>query len=206
MVKIGRRGSMNVWIDVEGVQGHSAYPHLADNPIHKLMNLLTSLTNVPLDEGSDHFQPSTLQVTTVDVGNAATNVIPARASARVNIRFNDLHTSDSVEKLLRGRLDQAGGGYEMRVRVSGESFLTPPGALSSTVSGAIEAVTGKTPELSTTGGTSDARFIKDHCAVVEYGLINQTAHKVDENARVEDIHALSEIYTRILDDYFGQPR
>ncbi len=206
MVKIGRRGSMNVWLDVEGVQGHSAYPHLADNPIHKMLNLLSSLTNVPLDEGSDHFQPSTLQVTTVDVGNAATNVIPARASARVNIRFNDLHSSDSVEKLLRGRLDQAGGGYEMRVRVSGESFLTPPGVLSDTVTGAIEAVTGKMPELSTTGGTSDARFIKDHCPVVEYGLINQTAHKVNENARIDDIHALSKIYTRILVDYFGAPR
>jgi len=206
MVKIGRRGSMNVWIDVEGVQGHSAYPHLADNPVHKLLPLLMSLTDVPLDEGSDHFQPSTLQVTTVDVGNAATNVIPARATARVNIRFNDLHTSDSVEKLLRGRMDQAGGGYEMRVRVSGESFLTPPGPLSDTVTGAIKSVTGKMPELSTTGGTSDARFIKDHCPVVEYGLINQTAHKVDENARVDDIYALSEIYTRILDDFFGQPR
>ena len=206
MIKIGRRGSMNVWLDVEGVQGHSAYPHLADNPIHKMLNLLTSLTNVPLDEGSDHFQPSTLQVTTVDVANQATNVIPARAQARINIRFNDLHTSESVEQLLRGRLDQAGGGYEMRVRVSGESFLTPPGLLSDTVSGAIEAITGKKPELSTTGGTSDARFIKDHCPVVEYGLINQTAHKVDENARIDDIRALAEVYTRVLDDYFGQPR
>lgn len=206
MIKIGRRGSMNVWLDVEGVQGHSAYPHLADNPIHKMLNLLTSLTNVPLDEGSDHFQPSTLQVTTVDVANQATNVIPARAQARINIRFNDLHTSESVEQLLRGRLDQAGGGYEMRVRVSGESFLTPPGVLSNTVSGAIEAVTGKKPELSTTGGTSDARFIKDHCPVVEYGLINQTAHKVDENARVGDIQALAKVYTRVLDDFFGQSR
>jgi succinyl-diaminopimelate desuccinylase len=206
MVKIGRRGSMNVWLDVEGVQGHSAYPHLADNPIHKMMGLLTSLTDVPLDEGSDHFQPSTLQVTTVDVANAATNVIPARASARVNIRFNDLHTSDSIIQLLKGRLDQAGGGYEMRSRVSGESFLTPPGALSKTVVAAIHETTGKKPELSTTGGTSDARFIKDHCPVVEFGLINQTAHKVNENVRVEDIRALSTIYTRILDGFFGPQR
>ncbi len=206
MVKIGRRGSMNVWLDVEGVQGHSAYPHLADNPIHKMLTLLTSLTAVPLDEGSAHFQPSTLQVTTLDVDNAATNVIPARASARVNIRFNDLHSSDSVIALLKGRLDQAGGGYEMRSRVSGESFLTPPGALSNIVVAAIEEITGKKPELSTTGGTSDARFIKDHCPVVEYGLINQTAHKVNENARVDDIRALSKIYTRILDDYFGLTR
>jgi len=204
MVKIGRRGSMNVWLDVEGIQGHSAYPHLADNPVHKMLNLLTSLTAVPLDEGSDHFQPSTLQVTTFDVDNAATNVIPARASARINIRFNDLHSSQSVLELLKGRLDQAGGGYEMRHRVSGESFLTPPGDLSKIVVAAIEGITGKTPALSTTGGTSDARFIKDHCPVVEYGLINQTAHKVDENARVDDIRALSEIYTRILDGYFGR--
>lgn len=203
MVKIGRRGSMNVWLDVEGVQGHSAYPHLADNPIHKMLTLLNALTSVPLDEGSDHFEPSTLQITTFDVGNAATNVIPGRASARMSIRFNDLHSSESVEKLLRGRLDQAGGGYEMRIRVSGESFLTPPGTLSETVTNAIKSVTGTMPELSTTGGTSDARFIKDHCPVVEYGLINQTAHKVDENALVEDIYALSNIYSRILDDYFG---
>ncbi len=202
MVKIGRRGSMNVWLDVEGVQGHSAYPHLADNPVHKIMTLLRSLTDVPLDEGSDHFQASTLQITTVDVNNAATNVIPARSSARINIRFNDLHTSASIEDTLRGRLDQAGGGYEMRTRVSGESFLTPPGQLSETVSDAIKAITGGTPELSTTGGTSDARFIKDHCPVVEFGLIHQTAHKVDENARVSDIHALSKIYTRVLSGYF----
>ncbi|MEX0693521.1 MAG: succinyl-diaminopimelate desuccinylase [Rhodospirillales bacterium] len=206
MVKIGRRGSMNVWLDVEGVQGHSAYPHLADNPIHRMLGLLASLTDVPLDEGSDHFQPSTLQVTTVDVDNAATNVIPARASARVNIRFNDKHSSDSIIQLLKGRLDQAGGGYEMRWRVSGESFLTPPGTLSRTVVEAISETTGTRPELSTTGGTSDARFIKDHCPVVEFGLINQTAHKVNENVRVDDIRALSAIYTRILDGYFGQPR
>lgn len=204
MIKIGRRGSMNVWLDVEGIQGHSAYPHLADNPVHKLLDLLRSLVDVPLDEGSEHFPASTLQITTVDVGNAATNVIPARAEARINIRFNDQHTSESVEKLLRGRLDQAGGGYDMRIRVSGESFLTPPGPLSEIVSSAVQAETGKKPELSTTGGTSDARFIKDACPVVEFGLINQTAHKVDENARVSDIRNLSEIYLRVLKDYFGQ--
>lgn len=202
MIKIGRRGSMNVWLTVDGIQGHSAYPHLADNPIHKLLNLLTALTNVPLDEGSDHFPATTLQVTTVDVGNAATNVIPARAEARVNIRFNDLHTSAGVEKILRDRLDQAGGGYEMRIKVSGESFLTPPGPLSDVVSGAVNAITGAVPELSTTGGTSDARFIKDYCPVVEFGMINQTAHKVDEFSRVEDIHRLADIYTRVLEDYF----
>lgn len=206
MIKIGRRGSMNVWLDVEGVQGHSAYPHLADNPIHKMLRLLSSLTEVPLDEGSDHFPPSTLQVTTLDVGNPATNVIPPRASARVNIRFNDLHTSAGVEKLLRGRLDQAGGGYEMRVKVSGESFLTPPGPLSEIVAGAVSAVTGRDPELSTTGGTSDARFIKDHCPVVEFGLINQTAHKVDEAARVDDIRGLHEIYLRTLGGFFERAR
>ncbi len=203
MIKIGRRGSMNVWLTVDGVQGHSAYPHLADNPIHKLLNLLTALTNVPLDEGSDHFPATTLQVTTVDVGNAATNVIPARAEARINIRFNDLHTSASVEKILRERLDQAGGGYDMRIKVSGESFLTPPGPLSDIVAGAVEAVTGSVPELSTTGGTSDARFIKDYCPVVEFGMINQTAHKVDEFSPVDDIHRLSDIYLKVLESYFG---
>jgi succinyl-diaminopimelate desuccinylase len=202
MIKIGRRGSMNVWLTVDGVQGHSAYPHLADNPIHKMLRLLSSLTEVPLDEGSDHFQPSTLQVTTLDVGNAATNVIPAKAEARVNIRFNDLHSSASVEKLLRGRLDQAGGGYDMRVRVSGESFLTPPGQLSEVAAGAVEAVTGTAPALSTTGGTSDARFIKDHCPVVELGLINLTAHKVDEFSTLDDIAALDKIYTRVLEGFF----
>jgi len=202
MIKIGRRGSMNVWLTVDGVQGHSAYPHLADNPIHKMLRLLSSLTEVPLDEGSDHFQPSTLQVTTLDVGNAATNVIPAKAEARVNIRFNDLHSSASVEKLLRDRLNQAGGGYDMRVRVSGESFLTPPGQLSEVVAGAVEAVTGTAPELSTTGGTSDARFIKDHCPVVELGLINLTAHKVDEFSTLDDIAALDKIYTRVLEGFF----
>jgi len=206
MVKIGRRGSMNVWLTVDGVQGHSAYPHLADNPIHRLLTLLTSLTDVPLDEGSDHFQPSTLQVTTVDVANQATNVIPARAEARINIRFNDLHSSDSVEALLRGRLDQAGGGYEMRTRVSGESFLTPPGHLSQVASDAVKAVTGKTPELSTTGGTSDARFIKDYCSVVEFGLTNETAHKVDENSRIEDIHALGDIYLHMLNGFFERTK
>jgi len=202
MIKIGRRGSMNVWLTVDGIQGHSAYPHLADNPIHKMLNLLTSLTNVPLDEGSEHFPATTLQVTTVDVANAATNVIPAKAEARVNIRFNDLHTSASVEKILRDRLDQAGGGYEMRVRVSGESFLTPPGPLSDVMSGAVTDVTGAVPELSTTGGTSDARFIKDHCPVVEFGMINQTAHKVDEFSVVDDIHQLAEIYEVALNRFF----
>lgn len=202
MVKIGRRGSMNVWLTVDGVQGHSAYPHLADNPIHKLIPMLNALTAVPIDEGSDHFQATTLQVTTVDVGNAATNVIPARAEARLNIRFNDLHTSAGIEKILKGRLDQAGGGYAMRVRVSGESFLTPPGELSDIAAQSIRAVTGRETELSTTGGTSDARFIKDHCAVVEFGLTNATAHKVDENSRVDDIRALAGIYAGMLDRYF----
>jgi succinyl-diaminopimelate desuccinylase len=206
MVKIGRRGSMNVWLTVDGVQGHSAYPHLADNPIHRLLGLLTSLTDVPLDEGSDHFQPSTLQVTTVDVANKATNVIPARAEARINIRFNDLHSSDSVEALLRGRLDQAGGGYEMRTRVSGESFLTPPGHLSQVASDAVKAVTGKAPELSTTGGTSDARFIKDYCPVVEFGLTNETAHKIDENSRIDDIRALGDIYLHMLNGFFERAK
>jgi succinyl-diaminopimelate desuccinylase len=147
-----------------------------------------------------------LQVTTVDVANKATNVIPARAEARINIRFNDLHSSDSVEALLRGRLDQAGGGYEMRTRVSGESFLTPPGHLSQVASDAVKAVTGKAPELSTTGGTSDARFIKDYCPVVEFGLTNETAHKIDENSRIDDIRALGDIYLHMLNGFFERAK
>jgi len=194
MVKIGRRGSLNGWIAVEGVQGHSAYPHLADNPIHRLVGLLGMLTQEPLDEGSDHFPPSSLQVTTVDVGNPATNVIPASAKARFNVRFNDLYSGEAVLDWVRERIARAGGTITMESRISGESFLTPPGPLSDAVSAAVEAVTGRKTVLGTTGGTSDARFIKDYCPVVELGLRNDTAHKVDERAPVEEIRQLSAIY------------
>jgi succinyl-diaminopimelate desuccinylase len=203
MAKIGRRGSLNGQLVVNGVQGHAAYPHMADNPIPHLVRMLSALIDEPLDDGSDHFQPSTLTVTTVDVGNATTNVIPAEARAGFNVRFNDNHTSMGVEDIIRARLDRIGADYELSIRVSGESFLSPPGALSDVVVSAVEHVTGKQPELSTTGGTSDARFIKDYCPIVEFGMISDTAHKTDEHVLVDDIHRLSDIYARIIQGYLG---
>lgn len=202
MIKIGRRGSLNGRLTVHGIQGHTAYPHLADNPIPRLMKMLTAVIETPLDRGSDHFQPSTLEVSTIDVGNPATNVIPAMASAAFNIRFNDLHTPESVERWLRGHFDTVGGRYDLAIKVTGVSFLTPPGRLSGLIADAVTTVTGKTPELSTTGGTSDARFIKDYCPVAEFGLIGATMHMVDESIPLEDVEALTEIYTRVLDGFF----
>ena len=203
MVKIGRRGSLNATLTAIGTQGHTAYPHLADNPIHHLVEMLSAITSAKLDDGTDHFQATTLQISTVDVGNTATNVIPAQARAVFNIRYNDLHTSKTLESWLRGILDAIGGNYELDVRVSGESFLTPPGPLSDIIVKAVETVTGRTPELSTTGGTSDARFIKDHCPVAEFGLTSATMHKADEHIEVSDVAKLTEIYLATLEGYFG---
>ena len=188
---------------VNGIQGHTAYPHLADNPIHKLVQMLELLRNIELDRGSEHFQASTLQISTVDVGNPATNVIPSSAEAVFNIRFNDVHSSTSLERMLRERLDTIDNDYTLEISVSGESFITPPGELSAIISKAAKAVTGLTPELSTTGGTSDARFIKDYCPVAEFGLTGQTMHKSDECVSIEDVRALTKIYTNILDSYFS---
>jgi len=198
MIKIGRRGSLNGRLRVLGTQGHAAYPHLADNPIPRLLAMLTAVTSEPLDQGSAHFQASTLAVTTIDVGNPATNVIPAEARAGFNIRFNDLHTPQGVEAWLRRHFDAIGGAYELDIEVSGDSFLTPPGPLSEALSRAIEAVTGRSPELSTSGGTSDARFIKNVCPVAEFGLVGQSMHKADERAAVADLEGLTEIYERVL--------
>jgi succinyl-diaminopimelate desuccinylase len=205
MVKIGRRGSINGRLTVEGTQGHVAYPDLADNPVPRLLRMLAAITATPLDAGNDYFQPSNLEVTTVDVGNPATNVIPARATAGFNIRFNDEHTGDSLTRWLRRRFDAVGGDYELAIDVSGEAFVTEPGPFIDIISRAIEKVTGGTPELSTSGGTSDARFIKDHCPVAEFGLISQTMHKIDERADVADVQKLSEIYEAVLDGYFPVP-
>lgn len=204
MVKIGRRGSMNTILTVKGTQGHVAYPHLADNAAHRLVKMLDALTVVPLDDGNDHFQASSLQITSIDIGNPTENVIPGEAEARFNIRFNDMHSSESLTAWIRDTLDAAADGtdYEISIRVSGESFVFPPGELSGLISDSIEKVVGRRPELSTTGGTSDARFIKDHCPVAEFGLISQTMHKVDERALVDDINKLSEIYEAILRGYF----
>ena len=205
MIKIGRRGSLNGALTVRGVQGHTAYPHLADNAAHRLVSMLDAIIAEPLDQGSAHFQPSTLQVSSIDVGNPANNVIPGEASARFNIRFSDRHTPESIEAWLRRRLDAAGGDYALKLEVSGTAFLTPPGPLSALVATAAERVTGLKPELSTTGGTSDARFIKEYCPVAEFGLISQTMHKVDERVALADLEGLATIYKAVLDGYFARP-
>lgn len=202
MIKIGRRGSINGRLVVRGRQGHSAYPHLADNPIPRLARMIHALADEPFDAGSEHFPPTTLAFTTVDVGNPATNVVPARAEARFNIRFNDLHTADSLRGQLRARLDSVGGAYELAMDCTAEAFLTPPGALSGIVADAAEQVLGRRPELSTTGGTSDARFIKDYCPTAEFGLVGQTMHQVDECVAVTDLDALARIYETVLDRFF----
>ncbi|WP_299684757.1 succinyl-diaminopimelate desuccinylase [uncultured Tateyamaria sp.] len=207
MMKIGRRGSMTAWFTVTGVQGHSAYPHRARNPLPALARLMDRLASHELDTGTDHFDASTLAIVTMDTGNPATNVIPAETRAAVNIRFNDLHSGASLTDWLQTEVDAVAETYgvavEMSVKVSGESFLTPPGPLSDLVAAAVEAETGVTPVLSTTGGTSDARFIKDHCPVVEFGLVGQSMHQVDEHVQVAHIHQLKSIYSRILRDYFA---
>jgi succinyl-diaminopimelate desuccinylase len=200
MIKIGRRGSLNGHLRVLGAQGHTAYPHQADNPLPRLIEMLRTITVAPLDEGSAHFQPSTVALTTIDVDNPATNVIPREGRAGFNIRFNDRHTGRSLEEWLRQRFDQVGGAYELEVEVSGESFLTPPGPLTQALAEAIREVTGCEPELSTSGGTSDARFIKDACPVAEFGLVGQTMHKVDERVAVADLEGLTRVYHRLLVD------
>ena len=206
-IKIGRRGSMNGRLVVYGTQGHVAYPHLADNPVSVILKMLSAINSDVLDTGTNHFPPSNLEITTVDVGNEATNVIPAKAEAGFNIRFNDLHSGASLEQHIGKIIDAVAAEnethYGLEFSISGESFLTPPGPLSQIIQQATKSVTGHMPELSTTGGTSDARFIKDFCAVAEFGLINATAHKVDENACVGDIKALADVYDAVLEAYFA---
>ena len=207
MMKIGRRGSMTAFFTATGIQGHAAYPHRAKNPVPALARLIDRLASQPLDEGSSHFDPSTLAVTTFDTGNPATNVIPAVCRATVNIRFNDLHGSDALTEMLRDAAQkvsaETGVEITMTTRVSGESFLTPPGDFSALVADAVEQETGLRPVASTSGGTSDARFIQAHCPVVEFGLVGQTMHQVDERVDVDQIVALKRIYRRMLDSYFA---
>ena len=198
MMKIGRRGSVNIWLEVQGTQGHVAYPHLADNPIPKLVAMLAELDALVLDEGTDWFQPSNLEVTEVDVPNDAHNVIPAVAKARISIRFNDLHSGASLSEKV-GAIAQKHGGSVLPI-ISGEPFLTPPGAFSDAIAAAVKAETGVDPEPSTTGGTSDARFLRAVCPVIEFGLVNATMHKTNEAVAVEDLVTLSRIYTRIARD------
>jgi len=206
-IKIGRRGSMNGRLVVHGSQGHVAYPHLANNPVPVALKMLSAINADVLDTGSDHFPPSNLEITTVDVGNSATNVIPTKVQANFNIRFNDLHSGASLEqhvnKIIQSVAAENGTQYSLEFSISGESFLTPPGFLSQVIQQATKSVTGHMPELSTTGGTSDARFIKDFCPVAEFGLINATAHKVNENASINDIIALTDVYDAVLEAFFA---
>ena len=207
MIKIGRRGSMTAWFTVTGKQGHSAYPHRANNPLNAMARLMDRLASHELDQGTEHFDASTLAVVTIDTGNPATNVIPAQSRATVNIRFNDSHSGASLSAWLQEEVDRVttefGVSVDLTIKISGESFITPPGALSDLVATAVEAETGLAPELSTTGGTSDARFVKHHCPVVEFGLVGKTMHQVDECVPIAQITQLKSIYTRILKDYFA---
>src|SRR5690606_22141712 len=198
MVKIGRRGSVNIWIDVPGTQGHVAYPHLADNPIPKLVRILTAIESVGLDAGTDWFQPSNIEFTDIEVGNGATNVIPASARARLSIRFNDQHKGADLVAMIERIAHDVEPDAKVLGKISGEAFLTPPGELSKLVAEAIHAETDVRPEMSTTGGTSDARFLHALCPVVEFGLTNATMHKLDEAVAVADLHALTAIYRGIL--------
>jgi succinyl-diaminopimelate desuccinylase len=209
MIKIGRRGSINGWLTVHGVQGHVAYPHLADNPLPRLIEMLRRLDSHALDAGNAHFQPSNFEITSIDAGNTTTNLIPGSARAMMNIRFNDMHSGAGLEAWMRGVFDQVvqemGGTYEFEVKVSGEAFITEPGSFSALIARAVESVTGIAPELSTSGGTSDARFIRSHAPVVEFGLANTTMHKIDEHVPATDLGRLADIYETILRGYFAEP-
>ena len=207
MMKIGRRGSMNGYFTVTGVQGHAAYPHRANNPLPAMARLLDQLSSASLDAGTEHFDASTLAVVTIDTGNLATNVVPAQCRATVNIRFNDAHSGASLTEWLQEHANKVAQVFDVRidldVSISGESFMTPPGELSDLVARAIQIETNRTPALSTSGGTSDARFVQHHCPVVEFGLVGKTMHQVDERVEIAQIHQLKAIYTRILRDYFA---
>jgi len=206
-IKIGRRGSLSGTLYVDGIQGHVAYPHRAANPVPDIASLVVALSHEPLDRGSAQFQPSNLEFTSIDVGNAASNVIPAQARAKFNIRFNDLHTQDSLRELVEQRMAGAAGNC-IKARIVWEYsnsnvFVTKPGAFTDLAVAAIEAVAGRKPELSTSGGTSDARFISSYCPVIEFGLVGQTMHQVDERTPVSDLEKLTKIYRGILERYFA---
>ncbi len=206
-IKIGRRGSQSGTLYVDGVQGHVAYPHRASNPIPDIAALITALVSEPLDQGNAQFQPSNLEFTSVDVGNPATNVIPGQARAKFNIRFNDHHTQESLRALIEARIAKAAGN-RVRTRIAWEPsnadvFVTKPGPFTDLVVAAIEDVTGRKPDLNTGGGTSDARFIKNYCPVIEFGLVGQTMHQIDERTPVVDLEKLTKIYRGVLDRYFA---
>ena len=199
-IKNGRRGSLNGVLTVKGVQGHSAYPEKADNPVPRLARIVDAIMSEPLDQGTAHFQPSTLQVTSFDVGNPASNVIPAEATAKFNVRFNTEHTPQSIEAWVRERCGDT--NYTLAISVSGDSFVTEPGPDLDAVQEAVQRATNVAPALSTGGGTSDARFVKDYCPVVEFGLVNKTIHAVDERVPVDDLHTLTRAYRAVLERYF----
>ena len=207
MIKIGRRGSITLHLAAHGLQGHAAYPHRVRNPLHALTRLLNDLITTPLDHGTEHFDPSGLQVTTIDCGNPASNVVPEKARAVLNIRFNDLHSGQSLERMIRDKAAaisaDSGVDFTISSDISGESFLTKPGPFVDLVADVVRAETGLDPVLSTSGGTSDARFVKDHCPVLEFGLVGHFMHQVDERVPAEQVRQLSRIYRRILERYFA---
>jgi succinyl-diaminopimelate desuccinylase len=206
MIKIGRRGSLNGTLVVTGTQGHVAYPQLSDNPVRGIVALLSALMSAPLDDGSTHFDPSNLEFTSIDVGNKTVNVIPSEARARFNIRYNDRHTQDEVKALIEQRTKAAAGAIRWRIEwepSNADVFVSAPGAFVDLVRAAVADVTGKSPALSTSGGTSDARFIKDYCPVVEFGLVNTTMHKIDERVPTADLVTLTAIYRKVLERYFA---
>ena len=207
MIKIGRRGSITLHIAAHGLQGHAAYPHRVRNPLHALTRLLNDLITTPLDHGTEHFDPSGLQVTTIDCGNPASNVVPEKARAVLNIRFNDLHSGQSLERMIRDKAAaisaDSGVDFTISSDISGESFLTKPGPFVDLVADVVRAETGLAPVLSTSGGTSDARFVKDHCPVLEFGLVGHFMHQVDERVPAEQVRQLARIYRRILERYFA---
>lgn len=203
MIKVGRRGSLVCELLVEGKQGHVAYPERADNPVARIIDMLFALQHMPIDAGTDLFDPSNLEVTSVDVGNPVSNVIPARASARFNIRFNDLHSAEAIRRWVERCCEEIGGRYTLKARISGEAFHCPDEHLTEILVAAVKEVTGRDPVLSTTGGTSDARFIKDYCPVIEFGTTGATAHQVNECVAVADLEKLATIYATALKRYFA---
>ena len=202
MIKIGRRGSFTGWLTVMGVQGHTAYPHLAENPLSKLVKMLEPLAEEQLDQGTEYFPPTTVAISSIDTGNSATNVIPQKVTASFNIRFNDSRTAEDIEEWLRGHFDSVGGSYQLETACSSNAFITEPGALSEDLISAIKDVVGSLPEMSTTGGTSDARFIRKYCPVVEFGIVGKTMHKINEHVEIKDVELLTDIYTELLDRFF----
>ena len=206
MAKIGRRGSLTGWLTVFGTQGHTAYPHLADNPLSRLVKMLAPLSEENLDEGTEYFPPTTAAIASIDTGNSASNVIPNKATATFNIRFNDSRTSEELENWLKNIFEGVGGKFELETACSSNAFITQPGALSEDLVDSVKEVIGVSPELSTTGGTSDARFIRKYCPVIEFGGVGKTMHKINEHVEVEDIRVLSDIYLVLLRRFFSRFR